>query len=79
MEKNDKRYLPGSIEDLQIAISEDGTRAHLTGKVSFTSENTEINSIWILASAYNKKGEIIAYENGNPTQLYQGKIVALSI
>jgi LysM repeat protein len=73
VEKNNKRYLPGSTEDLQIAISEDGTRAHLTGKVSFTSENTETNKIWILASAYNKKGEIIGVRKWESDTALSGK------
>ena len=73
VEENGKRYLPGSIEDLQIAVSKDGTSAHLTGKVLLTGENTDANRIWILASAYNQKGEIVGVRKWESDATLSGK------
>jgi hypothetical protein len=54
----DTRYLPVSLENTLVSVAASGRTAQVSGRVLLTAKGT-VNTLWILASAYDEAGNVV--------------------
>ncbi|MDT8381651.1 MAG: LysM domain-containing protein [Brevefilum sp.] len=56
----DQRYLELELTDQNVTISEDGTRAEISGTAVIPEESTGARYLWINATAFDRDGKVVA-------------------
>ena len=57
---DDERYLPVELVNQSIEISDDGERADITGKATFSGDGRDARYLWINATAFDADGRVVA-------------------
>ena len=77
---NDLRYLPVSIQDQAVKLSEDAQMATVSGWLSLPSNQPETRYIWANATALDENGRVVAVRRwDSPDQLSAGERIPFTL
>jgi hypothetical protein len=54
-----QRYLAAKVEEQQVAVSDDGLWAQVTGGVRLEDGEAQASLVWVLATAYDAEGHVV--------------------